>query len=324
MVVNQETDMLMTFLSCWKKWKSYETLFHSIDTFLEDLGHEGHSYLFSLPEDEAMMNGKSLEQSVRVLWNKAHLESYESRFFTLEDVKKMRMKQQVLVCEDKLIFDLGTFSEQRYIGVIEQKGDFLDKSLRDHFFHYVRDGFEQLMKWSDLDKYISLSQTDDVTGLYNQRKLAKDLTSLVEKNQITNEHFSILFIDIDHFKRVNDGHGHLIGTNLLIQMSKLLRKLLRDNDLVYRYGGDEFVIILPSANADVGKMVGERILQRIKSSVFKFKDDISFNLSVSIGIAEFPTHARTSEEVLELADKMMYEAKSKGRGMVCSACEMFG
>jgi diguanylate cyclase (GGDEF)-like protein len=138
--------------------------------------------------------------------------------------------------------------------------------------------------------------------------------------------FSLLFIDIDYFKKVNDSYGHIIGTKLLEDVAFDIRKLLRDADITYRYGGDEFVIILVDSNAEAGKKVGERILKQIKSKTYDFQQKeelIQLHLSVSIGVAEFPGDATSSDEVLALADRMMYEAKESGRGLVFNTKDIF-
>ncbi len=183
-----------------------------------------------------------------------------------------------------------------------------------------------ISKFDELSKAQELIHIDDVTGLYNQRKLYKDLQGLVEKFNLEGDHFSVLFIDIDHFKRVNDNYGHLIGTKLLEAIAFDIKSMLRDTDIMYRYGGDEFVVILPGAGAGSGKMVGERLLQKVKNKNYDFtlSEKVTLiKLSVSIGVAEFPMDAKTSEDVLVIADRMMYEAKESGRGIVFNTNDVF-
>jgi diguanylate cyclase (GGDEF)-like protein len=181
-------------------------------------------------------------------------------------------------------------------------------------------------RFDELYKSQELIHIDDVTGLYNQRKLYKDLKSLVEKFQHEKDPFCVLFIDIDHFKKVNDNFGHLVGTKLLENVAKDVKCLLRDSDISYRYGGDEFVVILVNSDGQSGKIVGERILNKIKSNEYVFEvreEKKSLKLSVSIGVAEFPTDAKNAEEVLAIADRMMYEAKESGRGLVFNTQDVF-
>jgi diguanylate cyclase (GGDEF)-like protein len=181
-------------------------------------------------------------------------------------------------------------------------------------------------KFEELYKSQELIFVDDVTGLYNQRKLHKDLVMLAEKFGKEKSPFCVLFVDIDYFKKVNDTYGHLVGTRLLESVAKDIKSLLRDSDISYRYGGDEFVIILVDSDASAGKIVGERILAMIKSRDYEAENKngkTNLNLSVSIGVAEFPTDAITAAEILSIADRMMYEAKESGRGLVFNTQDVF-
>ncbi|MBC7430143.1 MAG: GGDEF domain-containing protein [Bacteriovorax sp.] len=183
-----------------------------------------------------------------------------------------------------------------------------------------------IQKFEDLYKTHELIHIDDVTGLYNQRKLYKDLALLVDKFQKEKDPFCVLFIDIDYFKKVNDTYGHLVGTKLLENVARDIKILLRDSDISYRYGGDEFVVILVNSDAAAGKIVGERILQIIKERMYEvdIRDEKKMvKLSVSIGVAEFPTDAVNSQEILAIADRMMYEAKESGRGVVFNTQDIF-
>ncbi|MBY0415166.1 MAG: GGDEF domain-containing protein, partial [Bdellovibrionales bacterium] len=183
-----------------------------------------------------------------------------------------------------------------------------------------------IQRFEDLYKTHELIHIDDVTGLYNQRKLYKDLALLVDKFQKEKDPFCVLFVDIDYFKKVNDTYGHLVGTKLLENVARDIKSLLRDSDISYRYGGDEFVVILVNSDTNAGKIVGERILQLIKERMYEVEirnEKKMVKLSVSIGVAEFPTDAVNSQEVLSIADRMMYEAKESGRGMVFNAQDVF-
>ncbi len=173
---------------------------------------------------------------------------------------------------------------------------------------------------SRFERAQNLSFTDDVTGLYNIRYLELFLDKELHRAKRLNYPVSFLFMDMDHFKKVNDGHGHLIGSGLLILVAKELKNLVRDGDVVVRYGGDEYVLILINTPAKDAKQVAERIRKRIET--FPFKDRLGLGdkgtlppLTASIGIATFPQHAKDCKTVLRLADQAMYEAK-KNRNAV--------
>jgi diguanylate cyclase (GGDEF)-like protein len=151
----------------------------------------------------------------------------------------------------------------------------------------------------------------------------KDLDTCVQNYKDFKQSFCVLFVDIDHFKLVNDGHGHIVGTQLLKDVGVVIKETVRTSDYIYRYGGDEFVIILPDENIETGKNVGERILNNVKKNKFTVqKTGEEKRITVSIGIATFPEHASTRQDILEIADKMMYEAKKTGRSRVYPADEV--
>lgn len=227
--------------------------------------------------------------------------------------------------EAEFYLNLGTKQSQDYCMVFKL-GRFIDEASLEALAQFTQGQLRTIEHVQKLYKTQELIHIDDVTGLYNQRKLYKDLNFLVEKFNIDKDPFCVLFIDIDHFKKVNDGHGHLVGTRLLEAVALDIKHLLRDSDLCYRYGGDEFVVILSNSNAETGKIVGERILSKILGKSFHVdlttqKSDHS--LSVSIGVAEFPTDAVNTQEILSIADRMMYEAKESGRGVVFNTQDIF-
>jgi diguanylate cyclase (GGDEF)-like protein len=161
-----------------------------------------------------------------------------------------------------------------------------------------------------------LASTDDVTGLFNQRKLSHDLEQAVEIHQKQHENFSIMFIDIDHFKSVNDNYGHVIGSKLLQDIGEVLSLILRASDHIYRYGGDEFVVIMPSVDMGTVHEIASRVLNKIKNKSFDIGNGEVYRLTVSIGIAEYPTDAKSAVEIIKFADEMMYMSKRSGRGKV--------
>jgi diguanylate cyclase (GGDEF)-like protein len=167
-----------------------------------------------------------------------------------------------------------------------------------------------------------LSLTDEVTGLFNQRKLVEDLNHHIGRYRYEQIGFSLLFIDIDFFKNVNDQYGHVHGGQLLRDISSLLKNLLRSSDLVYRYGGDEFIVILPRTNVEETKKIAFRICEFIKEIDFCVDDNKFYRLSLSIGVAHFPTDAMDAKSIIDFADKMMYQSKKSGRGKVFYVTEV--
>jgi diguanylate cyclase (GGDEF)-like protein len=161
----------------------------------------------------------------------------------------------------------------------------------------------------------NLSFVDELTGLYNQRYLPAVLEHEIQRSKRDQAQFSLLFLDIDYFKVVNDGRGHWVGSKLLVEMGKVLKGQVRACDYAFRYGGDEFIILLGSSNSENSKRVAERIRKAVESQPFTVEGH-SLNLTVSIGLATYPEHAQTAAALIQLADQAMYHGKRKSRNIV--------
>lgn len=156
-----------------------------------------------------------------------------------------------------------------------------------------------------------LSVTDSLTELYNRRYLMDRLTAEVGRSSRHNHHFSVLMVDVDHFKRYNDACGHQAGDEVLIRVAGVLREAIREVDTAARYGGEEFVVLLPETGVGGAGEVAERIRARVAGEPFS-----GGQVTLSIGVAEFPDHGNTSESVIASADSALYDAKSAGRNRV--------
>jgi two-component system cell cycle response regulator len=162
----------------------------------------------------------------------------------------------------------------------------------------------------------SLIYIDDLTKLYNGRYLNVVLDREMKRSERYRNFFCVLFMDIDFFKRVNDAHGHLVGSRVLVEVGTVLRACVRDSDTVVRYGGDEFVVLLVETNADEAMVVAERMRKMIEAEPFVKEAGLGIRLTISIGIAAFPQHATTKQNLLNLADQAMYRGKESTRNVV--------
>jgi two-component system cell cycle response regulator len=160
---------------------------------------------------------------------------------------------------------------------------------------------------------------DDVTGLYNARYLLAALDREVNRASRAQSKLSVLFLDLDRFKAVNDRFGHLIGSRVLRELGALLQDSVRAIDTVGRYGGDEFTILLVDTGLDGALSVADRIRQSVADHPFGAERGLDVRLTISIGVATFPMHGESRERLLDLADKAMYLGKALGRNLVCSA-----
>ena len=127
---------------------------------------------------------------------------------------------------------------------------------------------------------------------------------------------------LKNFKKVNDRYGHLVGSSVLRQLSRVLHDCIRSVDTLARYGGDEFTILLVDTDLEQASDVAERIRSTVSNTAFEGGAGSSIDLSISIGVATFPHHGHTREQLLDAADKAMYRAKSNGRNCVASAAEL--
>lgn len=170
-----------------------------------------------------------------------------------------------------------------------------------------------------VEKIQELTITDDVTGLYNARHLYKTLEAEVYRSGRFGYQFSVLFIDLDHFKQVNDTHGHLAGSKLLADIGFCIKTHLRLIDYAFRYGGDEFVILLPQTSKEAAVVVARRLRDVFRKSAFLKEEDLNLNIRASIGMATYPDDAKSAHEIIRQSDEMMYMVKNTTRDNIAVA-----
>ncbi len=173
---------------------------------------------------------------------------------------------------------------------------------------------------NNIREYMGVKQlvyVDDATGLGNTRYLNNILDREIANSNSKKTSFAVLFIDADHFKKVNDNHGHLTGTKLLNELGQHLKNHVRGSDTVFRYGGDEFVAVLSPSDFETASQVAERIRKAVEKRPFcESEKEGGLHFTVSIGVALYPDHAQSKKQVIEIADMAMYNAKKKSRNCV--------
>jgi diguanylate cyclase (GGDEF)-like protein len=170
-----------------------------------------------------------------------------------------------------------------------------------------------------LKRVEALSVTDDLTRLYNSRYLNLVLRRETKRASRSGRPLSLLFIDLDGFKAINDTHGHLYGSRALVEVAAVIRRSARETDVVSRFGGDEFALILPDTGGEGAFAVGERTRERIAAHMFLAGDGLDIHLTASVGVATLPDVAASAEELMQAADKAMYQVKDSGKNGIQAA-----
>jgi diguanylate cyclase (GGDEF)-like protein len=164
-----------------------------------------------------------------------------------------------------------------------------------------------------------LTITDDCTNLYNARHMDFILETEIYRSQRYGYEFSLVFIDLDHFKNVNDTHGHLVGSKLLAEVGQMVKATCRRIDFAFRYGGDEFVIVLPQSSKESAFVVAKRLHRMLGETIWLKAEGLNIHFTASVGVASYPDDAKSKVELLHLADEAMYMVKNTTRNAVAAA-----
>jgi diguanylate cyclase (GGDEF)-like protein len=173
-----------------------------------------------------------------------------------------------------------------------------------------------LIKSRDFEYQYKLATTDGLTDLYNHRYFQEQIRRQIENSKRYETEFSLIIIDIDYFKNFNDKFGHQSGDAVLRQVAQTLKRNVRATDIVCRYGGEEMSIILPNTSKEEAYSTAEKICERVASKKFKLANGKDANVTISLGVSVFPHDGDNASDIIEVADKRLYEAKNDGRNRV--------
>jgi diguanylate cyclase (GGDEF)-like protein len=166
------------------------------------------------------------------------------------------------------------------------------------------------------DKLEEMAARDSLTRLFNRREFLRYLTAELKRSERYHHSMALLMLDIDHFKSVNDQHGHQVGDEALKAMAARISRNVRSVDHVSRYGGEEIILILPETERQEALSMADQLRARIEKDAFQLPSGLEITLTASIGVAVFPTDARTESQLVAAADAAVYEAKNEGRNCV--------
>src|SRR3954470_22344669 len=232
------------------------------------------------------------------------------------DVRFAKRIDEMTKWQTRSIICIPLKAKQRVLGVIQlinvPMSSFTDSEM--FFLRAICDyAAIAIDNARSVERIQELTITDDCTGLYNARHLYKTLESEVYRSARFSYEFTVLFIDLDHFKQVNDTHGHLIGSKLLAEIGYTIKSHLRLIDYAFRYGGDEFVVLLPQTGKESGLVVARRLRDSLRASAFCKDESLNLNVRASMGLATYPHDAKTPHDVIRQADEMMYMVKNSTR-----------
>jgi diguanylate cyclase (GGDEF)-like protein len=168
----------------------------------------------------------------------------------------------------------------------------------------------------NLQKLEARTFIDEVTGFYNTRYLIHELDRLIPQLLEQGEPFSVVFLDLDNFKTVVDAHGHLRGTRVLAQVARVINEVLGPDDAVVRYGGDEFIILMPRRPPQDALDITRRLRRAINQAAYLQDEGLAIKVTASYGIASLPDDAQDREQLLLIADRAMFGSKSRGRDCI--------
>jgi diguanylate cyclase (GGDEF)-like protein len=242
-----------------------------------------------------------------------------------QDVTKDRRFQkevdQVPPLDTRSVLCVPIVNKKQVVGVLEMINKLGDDPFNEKDKELVALFVDQAaiaMERANLYQQMSdLAVTDDLTKLFNFRHLDQRLDQEIARCQRYGSVLSLIFLDMDYFKQVNDNQGHLMGSRVLIEVAQILSNSLRGVDVVARYGGDEFVVLLPETSGKTALRITQRLQRAITEHEFLKEEGLKMQLTASFGISSFPEHAKVKKDLIRLADQAMYRAKNTGRNRIC-------
>jgi diguanylate cyclase (GGDEF)-like protein len=258
-----------------------------------------------LMRDEVMTKSMSMELTKGGF-------TYQMIHLPLHDAGGREVAQMVLLADVTLA--VNKMRETLYIGSLAMLSAGLILFI---IFYWLVGKIGRRIEYDERELQ-NLAIRDGLTGLYNHRTFYSLLEDELQRSQRHTRPISLLMLDIDHFKRVNDTYGHQAGDLILHGLGDLLMQQARAADRVCRYGGEEIILILSETDTEIAINIAERIRKTVEAHVFVIPDEKSVSITVSVGVAVYPEDANTKEALVAAVDAAMYQAKETGRNRVCA------
>ncbi len=286
---------------------------------------------------------KIIEQKTKTLAEKNRLEREAAQIFTLYEMTKeinrhfneqeafnifqRRLKENITIEECRLVDELGEGAEaplkdeavfalkskEKILGHLIYKGvPAKDKEKFVILAHQFALAYRRIKLYKDIE---TMAITDDLTEVCTRRYFLERFEEEIKRAKARKTTVAFLMLDVDHFKMVNDQHGHLTGDQVLKEVGVIIKESIREIDIAGRYGGEEFCVVLPDTDLEGAKAVAERIRKAAANKPIKAYDTV-IRITISIGLSTYPADGKVQEELIDKADWALYRAKSQGRNCV--------
>lgn len=207
------------------------------------------------------------------------------------------------------------------LSIESKKVDFYTERQEKILFMMANNFAAAIERSNSIKKLATLATTDDLTSLLNFRSFNQKLKEEINRAERYDFTFSLLMIDIDHFKNINDTYGHIAGNKILAKLAQCLNSSIRNVDFVYRFGGEEFAVLLVETNIEKARLLAERMRINVENMIVSF-DSQDLNITVSIGVVDFPNESiKSADNMIDEADKALFRAKEQGRNKVVTSLE---
>ena len=237
--------------------------------------------------------------------------------FRLFPTHKLSLVAAISVCFSFVLFVISsTLSEGRYLlfcSVIALSAGSLIFTTSAFIIFYI------LYKRSHklIEDLKTQSSTDKLTELYNRSYLEPFLESEINAAKKEHQKISVIMVDMDHFKEINDTYGHIVGDHVLMIFAQVVLKCIRKTDIIARYGGDEFIVVLPNTDTDTARSVAERIREDVSETYIPPIDGVVISsIHCSVGISTYPVHCDSKNSLIRTSDLALYMAKRSGRNCI--------